>query len=638
MHRRPLRRATILAITGVLVFAGTAFADQLLADGDLVTTGIQGTKFLGTVAAGAEVSADVQFTLTCTGLNHVDLGQSVVLSWSDMGSVPFDGAIVSVSSATVGPATEAWAGDATGCPDPVPSMTGPTLSHVTLRAPTTSGFHMFTIVYDRAVSPAGNLDGSTFSRSATQVSFSLNVPANTPPTLTVPLSHEEEGNTTGGWIADWSGVSATDPEDNPDPTPSCLPAAGTKLLLDTTTHVVCSVTDSAGASASGAFDVTVVDTTAPVLAGMPGDQSLTTSDPGGAVATYSSPTASDIVDPSPAVACSPASGSTFGVGVTTVTCTATDASGNSSSASFTVDVRYVAANTPPTLTVPASFQVEGNTTGGWTAAWGGVSAIDVEDNPDPTPSCSPAAGTVLLVGTTTHVTCSVTDSAGASASGGFDVTVVDTTAPVLAGMPGDQSLTTSDPRGAIATYSSPTASDIVDPSPTVACSRASGSTFDVGLTTVTCTATDARGRSSSASFTVDVRFVAPDTASAIWLEPVGGGQDAFEANHSRTIPVKVRLFVDGVERSSGQALLTLTPCGGGPAALELPMTWNGARWNAALDTSMLPGPCYTVSASIDGLVAGSFRLELRGDTVAAKARSTQASSTPPTKAGHLKRR
>jgi hypothetical protein len=155
---------------------------------------------------------------------------------------------------------------------------------------------------------------------------------------------------------------------------------------------------------------------------------------------------------------------------------------------------------------------------------------------------------------------------------------------------------------------------------------------------VTCTATDGSHNSSSASFTVDVRYVAPDTASAIWLEPVGGGQDAFEANHSRTIPVKVRLFVDGVERSSGHALLTLTPCGGGPAALELPMTWNGGRWNAALDTSMLPGPCYTVSASIDGLVAGSFRLELRGDAVAAKSRSTQASSTPPTKAGHSKPR
>jgi len=236
------------------------------------------------------------------------------------------------------------------------------------------------------------------------------------------------------------------------------------------------------------------------------------------------------------------------------------------------------------------------------------------------------------------VSCSVTDSGGASATGGFEVTVVDTTAPVLSGMPGDQSLTTDDPSGAIVTYQSPTATDIVDPSPTVLCAPASGSTFPLGSTNVTCTATDASGRSSAASFTVDVTFVAPHTASAIWLEPVGDGQDAFEANHSRTIPVKVRLFVDGVERSSGQAQLTLTPCGGGAAALELPLSWSGGRWNAALDTSMLPGDCYTVSASVDGAVAGSFRLELRGEASPARSNGQATSTTLPKKTGQSKPR
>ena len=471
MHRRPLRRATILAVTGLLAFAGTAMADQLLADGNLDTTGIQGTKFLGNVAAGAEVSVDVQFTLTCTGLNHVDLDQSVVLSWSDLGSEPDDGKIVAVTPATVGPATEAWAGDAAGCPDPVPSMTGPTLSHVTLRAPTTTGVKMFTIVYDRTLSPVGNLDGSTFSRSATQVSFTMNVIPNTPPTLTVPASHDEEGNTTGGWTADWSDVTATDPEDDPDPTPSCLPAAGTKLLLDTTTHVVCSVTDSGGSTVSSAFDVTVVDTTPPALAGMPADKSVTTSDTTGAVVTYDSPTATDIVDASPVVACTPPSG--------------------------------------------------------WT--------------------------------------------------------------------------------------------------------------FPVAATTVTCTATDASGKTATGTFTVTVEYVAPHAAGAIWLEPVGGAVDAFEANHSRTIPVKVRLFVDGTERTSGHAWLAATPCAGGPTALDLPLSWSGGRWNASLDTSMLPGACYTVSAWIDDLSAGSFRLELRGDVAAARTKA-QATTTVPTNGGPKKPR
>ncbi len=47
-------------------------------------------------------------------------------------------------------------------------------------------------------------------------------------------------------------------------------------------------------------------------------------------------TATDNSDPAPVVNCSPASGSGFPIGTTTVTCTATDASGNSSARSFTV--------------------------------------------------------------------------------------------------------------------------------------------------------------------------------------------------------------------------------------------------------------------------------------------------------------
>jgi len=52
----------------------------------------------------------------------------------------------------------------------------------------------------------------------------------------------------------------------------------------------------------------------------------------GAVVTYTKPAASDIVDQNPLVTCSPASGSTFTQGQTTVTCTANDASANVSAA------------------------------------------------------------------------------------------------------------------------------------------------------------------------------------------------------------------------------------------------------------------------------------------------------------------
>ena len=463
MHRRPLRRATVLALMAVLVVAGTAFADQLLADGDLVNGGIQGTKALGTFAPGAEVTTDVEFTLTCIGLGHVDLGQTVNIGWSGVGSVPSGGAIVSVTPATIGPIGDGWAADTQGCPDPTPSIVGTTRSHVTLRAPAVAGSnYMYTIVFDRTLSPAGNADGSAFTRSATQVSFSLNV----------------------------------------------------------------------------------------------------------------------------------------------------------------------ASNSSPSLTLPASFSVEGNTTGGWTADWSGVSATDVEDDPDPTPSCVPAAGAVLPLGKTA-ISCSVKDSAGATTTGGFEVTVVDTTAPTLSGVPSDIHVTTADLAGAAVSFSSPTASDVVDGSPTVGCLPASGSTFPVGTTTVLCTGTDATGNARKASFSVDVSYVAPHSASATWLEPVGNG-GTFTANHSRTIPVKVRLFVDGAERPSGEARLAVTPCGGGSSAQSMPLVFSGGRWNASLDTSMLAGSCYTVIAWIDGLAAGSFRLEL-GDTTAAVRQASKPSVTtaPP---------
>jgi HYR domain len=553
MHGRRLRRATALAFAAVMIFAGTAFADQLLGDADLVKPLIQGAKFLGNYGPGAEVTADVEFTLTCVGLGHVDVGQTVLISKSDIESKPLDGAIVSVTPSSIGPITDGWGVDTQGCPSPVPSIVGATRSTVTLRAPTTTGNgYTYTIVYDRSLSPGNASDGSAFSRTATQVSFTLNVVGNTPPTLTVPPSVTVQGNTTGGWIADWSGVgvSATDPEDNPDPTPTCTPAAGNVVPFGTT-NVSCSVIDSAGASATGGFTITVT-------------------------------------------------------------------------------------NTAPTLTVPSSFSVEGNTTGGWLGPWTVLGATDVEDDPDPIATCDPVAGTVLPVGITT-VTCSVTDSGRLTTSASFDVTVTDTTAPVLTNLTGDQTVPTSDPAGTTLVYAPPSAADIVDSHPVAACLPTSGTHIGVGTTTVNCTATDASGNTAHGSFDVTVVFVAPHTASAIWGEPIAGNGTTFIANRGRTIPLKVELFVDDVAATSGDASVTLSPCATG-SGLILALTPGGGRWNASLDTTALDGSCYTVTASIDGLTAGAFRLELRGDPTPVRSKNSATASPLPKKTGQLKPR
>jgi hypothetical protein len=233
------------------------------------------------------------------------------------------------------------------------------------------------------------------------------------------------------------------------------------------------------------------------------------------------------------------------------------------------------------------------------------------------------------------VSCSVEDDAGASDSDSFTVTVVDTTAPALSGVPADRSVPADGPSGAAVTFSSPSATDVVDSSPAVACAPASGSTFAVGTTAVTCTATDDSGNTSTAGFDVTVAPFEPEvppteeppgeepptpTASATWLEPVAASGGTFAANRGRTIPVKVRLFVDRRERRQGDAGLALAPCGGGSSSY-VDLWWGGGRWNHALDTSRLAGSCYVVKATINDLVAGKFTLDLRGGE-AAKARRT----------------
>jgi probable HAF family extracellular repeat protein len=98
------------------------------------------------------------------------------------------------------------------------------------------------------------------------------------------------------------------------------------------------------------------DTTPPVLT-VPADLTVDATSPAGAAVTYAVSAADDL-DPSPAVTCSPPSGSTFGLGATTVACTATDAAGNDATASFTVFVRNAAEQLRGLQALIASYELE----------------------------------------------------------------------------------------------------------------------------------------------------------------------------------------------------------------------------------------------------------------------------------------
>src|SRR5262249_40887104 len=126
-----------------------------------------------------------------------------------------------------------------------------------------------------------------------------------------------------------------------------------------TTTVNCTASDRAGNTSSALFHVTVQDTTPPSMTGVPSNQTVTTGNASGAVVNYTTPSASDLVDGPVAVTCNPASGWTFRVGTTTVTCSATDTAGNTTTKSFTVTVVLSTEHTPPVISgVPGNQMKE----------------------------------------------------------------------------------------------------------------------------------------------------------------------------------------------------------------------------------------------------------------------------------------
>jgi hypothetical protein len=92
------------------------------------------------------------------------------------------------------------------------------------------------------------------------------------------------------------------------------------------------------------FDINA-DWTPPVLT-LPENITAEATGPDGATVAFSA-TATDIVDGTVPVACDPASGSTFPLGNTTVSCTASDSSGNTSTGTFNVSI---VDTTPPEIT------------------------------------------------------------------------------------------------------------------------------------------------------------------------------------------------------------------------------------------------------------------------------------------------
>ena len=304
----------------------------------------------------------------------------------------------------------------------------------------------------------------------------------------------------------------------------CAPPSGSSFPLGSS-NVSCTATDDSGNSAQTSFSVTVQDSGAPIVT-PPSNVVAEATGPSGAAVTYGQTTAVDPPSNSPLEAtCSPPSGSTFSLGLTNVVCSATDAAGQTGTAQFSVTVQDT---TPPTVTAPSGVTVQPSGPTGATVTYPDASATDLVGVASG-PTCSPASGSVFPIGTSL-VTCTASDRAGNTGTSSFSISVQDGGAPLVS-VPVSRTVEANGPGGAIVNYATPTAVDLVDGPLLASCSRPSGSVFPLGVTVVTCSATDSGGRTGSASFTVTV----VDTTAPVLTVPAGisiQSSSAVPASHS----------------------------------------------------------------------------------------------------------
>ncbi len=376
--------------------------------------------------------------------------------------------------------------------DPVPNPTVDAVDNVGVDGPiTVTGVvdtltpGQYTLTYS-AEDAAGNVGTAELV---------VNIVDTTPPNLALPAPISVSASANGDAIVTFD-VTATDNAAG-DPDIDCDPPSGSVLGIGVTT-VFCTATDAAGLTTDGTFTITVVDDTPPEFTSVPGPISVSAVDANGAPVTYTV-TATDNSGLPPIIGCTPLSGATFPLGTTAVMCSATDGSGNVSTAGFSVTI---ADTTPPVVTVNGDDPLE-------------VIAGTVFDDPGATATDNVDAAVAVVVSGSVNtsspgsyvLTYTAEDAAGNVASASRVVNVVDRTPPVITALEDPLEAVFTSSAGAVVNFDgNVSATDDIDPSPSIACSPVSGSTFPAGTTTVTCTATDASGNSAAATFIVSVGY------------------------------------------------------------------------------------------------------------------------------------
>jgi hypothetical protein len=306
---------------------------------------------------------------------------------------------------------------------------------------------------------------------------------------------------------------------------------------------------------------------------------------------------------------SPASGSFFPVGTTTVTVTAEDMAGHTSTTNFTVTVQDTEK---PTITSPLddiSLQLDA-----------GRCYATFTYIPTATDNCagavqttvSPASGTQFAAGTTNTVTVTATDSNGNIQTKTFTVTVGgDTQAPTITSALTDITL----PLEAGKCYATfiyvPTGADNCAGNVTMTVTPASGSQLAPGsVTTVVVTAKDAAGNVTTESFKVTVGGdLQPPTITSLLNDltlPLDAGKCYATFNYTPT----------AMDNCAGTVFVTVNPASG---------------------SQLAPGSVTTVIVTAKdasgNITTASFKVTVGGDVQAPKITSALTDITLPLDAG-----
>jgi outer membrane protein assembly factor BamB len=228
-------------------------------------------------------------------------------------------------------------------------------------------------------------------------------------------------------------------------------------------------------------------------------------------------------------------------------------------------------------------------------------AIDT-GNAGTTVACDPAPSTTFPIGTT-QVTCTASDPLGNQTTATFPVTVRDTTGPLFSGVPAPITVEATGPAGAVVSFATPTAIDLVDGPRPVNCSHASGTMFPLGTTIVQCSSIDIAGHQTQTAFSVNVF-----TWSGI-LPPVNAdGTSSFRLG--RTIPVKFAFTGASSSITNAVATLSLVKLSPDPTGTVIEATSPGKHNTGNMFRYDANTGQYVYNLSTRPLTAGTWSLRI----------------------------